>query len=158
MFNADQTEEFSRLGFIIERQLVDVDTCRKMLDVVHNSLHPPLGPLEFETDVQYLGSPAGRLSPGGDTPRRLLHAFTRDAVFRIWATSPKVAGRVKRLLASDHIAVSQNHHNCIMTKHPGFSSEHCGIRISATGCSTNRTWSVSGWRLVRNTPVMAVSD
>ena len=60
MFNADQTEEFSRLGFIIERQLVDVDTCRKMLDVVHNSLHPPLGPLEFETDVQYLGSPTGR--------------------------------------------------------------------------------------------------
>ncbi len=123
MFNADQTEEFSRSGFIIERGLVDSGVCRKMLDVVDNSLHPPLGPLEFETDVQYPGSPAGRLSPGGDTTRRLLHAFTRDAVFRTWATSPKVAGRVKRLLASDRIAVSQNHHNCIMTKHPGFSSE-----------------------------------
>lgn len=122
MFSADQIEEFCRLGFIIERGLVDSGVCRKMLDVVRNSLHPPLGPLEFETDVQYPGSPAGRLSPGGDTPRRLLHAITRDAVFRTWATSPEVARRVKQLLEADRVAVSQNHHNCIMTKHPGFSS------------------------------------
>ncbi len=123
MFSADQTEEFGRSGFIIERGLVDSGVCRKMLDAVHSSLRPPLGPLEFETDVQYPGSPAGRLSPGGDTPRRLLHAITRDAVFRAWATSPEVVDRVKQLLEADRIAVSQNHHNCIMTKHPGFSSE-----------------------------------
>lgn len=123
MFSADQTEEFNRLGFIIERQLASECTCKKMLEVIQDSLHPPLGPLEFETDVQYPGSPADRLSPGGDTPRRLLHAYTRDAVFRAWATSPEIVVRVKQLLASDHIAVSQNHHNCIMTKHPGFSSE-----------------------------------
>jgi len=123
MFSADKVEEFRRSGFIIERGLVDSDICRQMLDVVHNSLRPPLGPLEFETDVQYPGSPAGRMAPGGDTPRRLLHAITRDAVFRTWATSPMVVERVKQLLEADRIAVSQNHHNCIMTKHPGFSSE-----------------------------------
>ena len=52
-----------------------------------------------------------------------MHAFTRDAVFRTWATSPLVVERVKCLLATERIAVSQNHHNCVMTKHPGFSSE-----------------------------------
>jgi len=89
---------------------------------VEGSLHPPLAPLEFETDVQYPGSPADRLSPVGDTPRRLLNAYTRDRVFREWATSKALTGRVRQLMGADHLELSQNHHNCIMTKHPGYSS------------------------------------
>lgn len=122
MFSTSQISLFSEQGFLIERQLASSELCSKMLEIVMSSMSPPLAPVEFETDVQYPGSPTDRLSPGGDTPRRLLHAYTRDWVFRNWASSSEVTGRVKQLLETDDIALSQNHHNCIMTKHPGFSS------------------------------------
>ncbi|MEM7193638.1 MAG: phytanoyl-CoA dioxygenase family protein [Pseudomonadota bacterium] len=122
MFSNREIDEFKQNGFIVARSLLDTDGCTAMRNAITASLNPPLAPLEFETDVQYPGAPADRLSPGGDTPRRLLHAYTRDAVFREWSTSDDVVGRVKQLLGNDHIELSQNHHNCVMTKHPGFSS------------------------------------
>ena len=122
MFEQSKIDQFRQDGFLIERSLASPELCEQMLAVVRDSLEPPLAPLEFETDVQYPGSPTDRLSPGGDTPRRLLHAYTRHEVFRQWAASDDVAGRVRHLLGSEQVAVSQNHHNCVMTKHPGFSS------------------------------------
>ncbi len=122
MFTPTQALQFEQQGFIIVRDLADPGLCREMKLLVQNSLDPPLAPLEFETDVQYPGSPAARLSPGGDTPRRLLNAYTRDRVFREWSTSAEVTARVKQLMGRNNIELSQNHHNCIMTKHPGFSS------------------------------------
>ena len=122
MFEQSHLDQFSEQGFIIVRNLATESLCERMLEVVMGSINPPLAPLEFETDVQYPGSPTDRLSPGGDTPRRLLNAYIRDVLFRDWATSAVVAGRVKQLLDTDRVAVSQNHHNCVMTKHPGFSS------------------------------------
>jgi len=122
MFSQEQIEQFIRRGFVIECGLAPVEICDQMLSVVRDSINPPLAPVEFETDVQYPGSPSDRLSPGGNIPRRLLRAYTRDKIFRKWATSKAVASRVKQLLNADALAVSQNHHNCIMTKHPGFSS------------------------------------
>jgi len=121
-FTSEQVKEFQRQGFIVEPELADKATCEKMIDIINRSINPPLAPVEFETDVKYPGSPTDRLSPGGDTPRRLLHAYTRHSIFRKWSTSEAVADRVKQLLDTDTIALSQNHHNCIMTKHPGFSS------------------------------------
>lgn len=122
MFTPKQIEEFNQQGFIVARRLANKEVCQPMIDRVRESLAPPLAPLEYETDVQYPGSPADRLSPGGDTPRRLLNAYTRDRVFRDWATSPAVVDRVRQLIGTDQIELSQNHHNCIMTKHPGYSS------------------------------------
>ena len=122
MFNQTQLDQFNRHGFIIERSLASPDVCQRMLQVIQSSLNPPLAPVEFETDVQYPGSPTDRLSPGGDTPRRLLHAFTRDTLFREWSVSENVCQRVKQLLGAEKVALSQNHHNCIMTKNPGYSS------------------------------------
>jgi len=122
MFNQQQIQQFNRQGFIVERGLANTETCKAMVNQIKSSLQPPLAPLEFETDVHYPGSPADRLSEGGDTPRRLLHAYTRDAVFREWSKSPAIVERVKQLINAERIEVSQNHHNCIMTKHPGFSS------------------------------------
>jgi len=121
-FTYTQIHEFQRQGFIVESELVDKVTCEKMIDVISQSISPPLAPVEFETDVKYPGSPTDRLSPGGDTPRRLLHAYTRHNIFRQWSTSKSVTNRVKQLLDTDTIVLSQNHHNCIMTKYPGFSS------------------------------------
>ena len=122
MFYQTAITEFAERGFIIVRGLASEGLCTKMLKVVMDSMNPPLAPVEFETDVQYPGSPTDRLSLGGDTPRRLLNAYTRDKVFRQWALGSAVVEQVKLLLNSQAIAVSQNHHNCLMTKHPGFSS------------------------------------
>lgn len=94
-----------------------------MIEEIRLCLSPLRGPAEFEVDVHYPGSPASRLSEGGDTPRRLLHAYGRSQVFRNWATSPQIAQYLRRLMGSDKVMLSQCHHNCIMTKHPGYSSK-----------------------------------
>lgn len=120
--NHADNAQFREQGFLIVRNLAPENLCSRMRDIIASSMDPPLAPVEFETDVQYPGSPTDRLSPGGDTPRRLLHAYTRDAVFRQWATSAPVVEKVRSLLGAQDIALSQNHHNCVMTKHPGFSS------------------------------------
>lgn len=122
MFSQKQCDQFSSQGFVIDRKLASSSVCQAMLKVVQRSINPPLAAVEFETDAQYPGAPSDRLSPGGNTPRRLLHAYTRSSVFRKWATTKAITSRVKQLLFTKDIAVSQNHHNCIMTKHPGFSS------------------------------------
>lgn len=114
---------FQRDGFIIVRGLAEHDLCQRMRKFITNSLRPAIGPLEYEADVHYPGSPASRIAQGGDTTRRLLNAYSRDAIFRNWATSTPLIATLSRLLVSERIMLSQNHHNCIMTKHPGFSSE-----------------------------------
>jgi phytanoyl-CoA hydroxylase len=42
-------------------------------------------------------------------------------LYRDWATSPELAGRLHPLLGPS-LELSQAHHNCIMTKNPAFSS------------------------------------
>ncbi|KAA3620317.1 MAG: phytanoyl-CoA dioxygenase family protein, partial [Proteobacteria bacterium] len=68
------------------------------------------------------GGPASKLVKGGFTPRRLLSAYTRDRLFRGWATDPALVTILRVLIGAERLMLSQNHHNCIMTKYPGFSS------------------------------------
>lgn len=117
-----QLEQFERDGFLVVRQMADARQRGRLAEVARTSLAPPLAPLEYETDVNYPGAPLSRTDAGGDTPRRLLHAFSRDAAFREWATAPAVIATVCQLLGTPRIALSQNHHNCVMTKFPGYSS------------------------------------
>ncbi|MFT7534040.1 MAG: phytanoyl-CoA hydroxylase, partial [Gammaproteobacteria bacterium] len=93
-----------------------------MNEIVDNCLDPAMAPVEFEVDVHYPGAPADRSAIGGHTPRRLLHALSRHPNFLHWAGHVDVVDILRRLLASDNLDVSQNHHNCIMTKYPGYSS------------------------------------
>lgn len=114
--------QFERDGFIVERGLADPGLCEQLAHIVDESLEPALAPLEYEADVQYPGAPESRDQQGGLTPRRLLYAYTRHPLLRQWSGSPKVVGRLRQLMGSTDILLSQNHHNCIMTKHPGYSS------------------------------------
>jgi len=114
--------EFHENGFLIERGLADAETVAAINDTIDASIHPALAPVEYEADVHYPGSPDSKLAPGGQTPRRLLNAYARDSVYRDWARLPAVVNRLQQMLNCDSVMVSQNHHNCVMTKHPGFSS------------------------------------
>ena len=114
--------DFDRDGYFVARTLVPSNEVSALLDRVQQSLNPALAPVEFEADVHYPGAPVSRAAPGGQTPRRLLHAFGRDTLFQNVGKHPQVVSLLKALMRTDSICLSQNHHNCVMTKHPGFSS------------------------------------
>ena len=118
-----QAEQFARDGFLIRRALVEPESVHKLVECIDASLNPALAPVEFEADVHYPGAPASRWAEGGQTPRRLLHAYGRDDLFRDCAKHPAIIQTLRVLMQSDQLMLSQNHHNCVMTKHPGFSSQ-----------------------------------
>lgn len=117
-----ETEQFHRDGYIVVRQLASAAEVEALRALASTLLDPLQGPVEFEADTGYPGAPKRRLDEGGLTPRRLLHAYSRDAVLRAWARDARVARRLTRFFGGVAPRVSQCHHNCIMTKHPKFSS------------------------------------
>ena len=118
-----QQQQFHRDGFLVVRNMADEVTRAQLLSAIQDALDPPLAPLEYEADVHYPGSPLDISAPGGRTPRRLLQAYARDKVFRDWAKSGPIVAAMRQLIGSESIQLTQNHHNCVMTKMPGFSSE-----------------------------------
>ena len=115
-------DTFQRDGYLVVRGLVDRPSVEEMRETVLRALRPLQGPAEFETDVGYPGSPASRDADGGNTPRRLLHAYSRGPIFRRWATAPELGSTLRGVMREERVEMSQCHHNCVMTKHPGFSS------------------------------------
>ncbi|MEQ1757386.1 MAG: phytanoyl-CoA dioxygenase family protein [Vicinamibacterales bacterium] len=116
-----EIEQFERDGFVVVRRLADEELCARMRALTQAHVAARLDPVEYEADTRYEGAPVSRVAPGGRTVRRLLQAFARDPLFREWALSDAIAGRLRQLLGPS-IALSQAHHNCVMTKHPAFSS------------------------------------
>ena len=114
--------EFQRDGFGIIKGLLDPQTCTRIRRVVINALDPLQAPVEYEAEVGYPGSPKDRIAPGGLTPRRLLYAYSRHEVFRHLATHPAITKQLQQLFGKETLLISQCHHNCVMTKHPGYSS------------------------------------
>ena len=121
LFSDTERAQFNRDGYAIVRGLAPAATVARMREVTFQHLAEPRLPVEYETDTQYPGAPASMDAPGGRTVRRLLQAVARDAVFREWTTSPPLAARLTQLLGP-RVALSQSHHNCIMTKNPAYSS------------------------------------
>jgi phytanoyl-CoA hydroxylase len=125
-----------------------------LLAVSRRHLSPLLGPVEYEADLGYPGSPAHRQAEGGDTPRRLLHAYSRDEVFRRWSAGAAVGDHLRALFGNDDVRLSQCHHNCTMTKHPGYSSAtlwHQDIRYwSFDRPELISVWLALGTETVRN--------
>ncbi|MCY4452860.1 MAG: phytanoyl-CoA dioxygenase family protein [Immundisolibacterales bacterium] len=115
-------DTFERDGYVVVRGLVDRPGVDGMREAVLRALDPLQGPAEFEADVGYPGSPPSRDAVGGNTPRRLLHAYSRGSIFRRWSTAPELASILRGVMREDRIEMSQSHHNCVMTKQPGFSS------------------------------------
>lgn len=115
------TASFQRDGFVVLRNFASPAEFTALADLAKRDLRPLVAPAEFEADVGYPGAPPSRSAAGGQTPRRLLHAYARNDTFRQFATRADLASALQGLLGDD-MRLSQCHHNCIMTKHPGHSS------------------------------------
>ena len=118
---------FFRDGYLVLRGAVSAETVRAVAEQVRGALHPLVGPVEYEADVGYPGAPSDRASAGGMTPRRLLHAYARGGALQSLPAQPAVIELLSTLLAGEGgvvspVCLSQTHHNCVMTKHPGYSS------------------------------------
>ena len=134
---------FQRDGFVVLNEAVSRTLRDNVVERIHAHLQPLLGPVEYEAEVGYPGAPQSIDAAGGLTPRRLLHAYARDESFRQLAHAEPVCNLLTKLLG-DCLAVSQCHHNCVMTKHPGFSSAtswHQDIRY----WSFDRPELISAW-------------
>ena len=112
---------FNRDGYVVVPSFFSKDVLGPHITLVSDNLDPLVGPVEFESDVGYPGAPTSRTSRGGATPRRLLNAIQRGDLADL-ATHGSVKLVLSSLLKTDRLFVSQNHHNCVMTKYPGFSS------------------------------------
>lgn len=132
-FSPEELAAFEHDGFAVARGLADEALRERMLKVVWNDIHRRVEPIEYEADLHYPGAPADRDAEGGLTPRRLKQAHGRGAVFTEWIQHPLVIGRLAQLLGSP-LYCPLAHHNCVMTKHPRYSSQtgwHQDIRYWA---------------------------
>ena len=121
MFSAAEVAEFNRDGYVVVRGLAAGSECAGILSIAERDLAAHRPPVEYEADTQYPGAPVSLDAPGGRTVRRLLQACARDPAIAQWATQPEIVARLKQLLGP-RVALSQVHHNCVMTKNPSYSS------------------------------------
>lgn len=112
---------FARDGFVALKSVIKPEECAALVHLIGTELDPLVGPVEYEADVGYPGAPSSRTQPGGETPRRLLHAYARDDAFRALAHRSEVSGLLTAIWDED-VYLTQCHHNCVMTKYPGYSS------------------------------------
>jgi len=122
MLTAEQTQHFVRFGYVILPQAADASEIARLRDETEAQLAQRQEPFELEAEVHYPGAPLSKDAVGGQTIRRLLHAYDRHSVYREWAEKPEITDAVKSLLGVETLYTSPNHHNCIMTKQPAFSS------------------------------------
>lgn len=124
---------FQRDGYVIKRGLVEPQHCDELQAIARAHVDELIAPVEYEIDVHYPGAPVDPDGPGARTSRRLLQAYARHDAFRQWATSATLGGVLQELFSgNDHPKqaesplprplLSQCHHNCVMTKAPGYSS------------------------------------
>ncbi len=121
--NETEQAAFARDGFLVRKGFVDEAALAEMRAVASEHLAQLIAPIEYEIDVRYPGAPVDPNAAGARTSRRLLQAYARHAAIRDWATRPDLALLLRHLFRSDDdVMLSQCHHNCVMTKAPGYSS------------------------------------
>ncbi len=127
------SQVFQEDGYQVVKGFLSSERVARLRAVSESALQPLLAPVEYEADTGYPGAPLNRQAAGGLTSRRLLAAYARDPLFRSLATDSRLAALLHELL-NEAPLLSQAHHNCVMTKHPGFSSQtlwHQDIRYWA---------------------------
>ena len=70
--DTNQLEAFHRDGYLVLPGVLTGAQCDAVSALVRHSLDPLVGPVEYEAQVGYPGSPEGMHSEGGQTPRRAI--------------------------------------------------------------------------------------
>jgi phytanoyl-CoA hydroxylase len=147
VLSPEQCQRFAADGYLVLPSFVDGGTCERMRAVVLEQLASGGGPVEYEADVAYPGSPASREDEGGRTVRRLLKAHARSPLFAGWFDDARMREALEQLLGGP-VVQARAHHNCVMTKQPRFSSDtgwHQDVRYwSFTRPELISTWLALG--------------
>ncbi len=108
-------------GFVVLPKFVKDETLAGIRRVALRELAARVPPFELEADLKYPGAPSSHDAAGGETVRRLLDAYDRDAVFAHCATAQPLQEWM-RAYFGEEVSMSRAHHNCLMTKHPQYGS------------------------------------
>lgn len=123
MLSKQQINQFIRDGYLVISQLTNADTLNKLNELTFNQLESRVEPFELETDVDYPGAPVSPKAKGGKTIRRLLHAYQRHNMYKNIAENNIINSAIQQVLQTERLYITLNHHNCVMTKQPEFSSK-----------------------------------
>lgn len=123
MLTKQQKKQFIRDGYLVLPSLLDNNELNLLKATTDQQLQQRVQPFELEADVHYPGAPESKSALGGGTIRRLLHAYERHEVYQSRAKNIDITGPVKSLLQAEQLYLTPNHHNCVMTKQPAFSSQ-----------------------------------
>ena len=123
MLSAQQIEKFVRDGYLTLPQLASSKLLKVLRLLTSEHLTQREQPFELEADIHYPGAPDSEDAQGGDTIRRLLNAYQRQQEYQAVAENPLITSAVQQLLQSVKVYLTPNHHNCVMTKQPEFSSQ-----------------------------------
>ena len=118
-----QIQQFKIDGYLILPSLLRDEEIELLQSLTKEHLDNRVEPYELETDVKYPGAPSNINAEGGNTIRRLRMAFQRDNNFAKQAKRVEITSGIKNILSCDKLFLNPNHHNCVMTKQPNFSSE-----------------------------------
>jgi len=118
-----QIQQFKIDGYLVIPNALNTNELKELNTLTQDHLNSRTEPYELEADVQYPGSPTSRDACGGSTIRRLLNAYQRAPALQSLAQRHDIVNTVQRILGSEELLLNPNHHNCIMTKQPEFSSE-----------------------------------
>ena len=122
-FSLAQIQQFKIDGYLVLPSILGNDTLNELNALTQQHLDERIAPLELETDVNYPGAPMSKNTTGGKTIRRLRMAYQRHILFQKLAKNTDVTQGIKQILDCQSVFLNPNHHNCVMTKLPQYSSE-----------------------------------
>jgi phytanoyl-CoA hydroxylase len=112
-----EIRHFGEQGFLLLRNAVDFRRCDMLREIGEVHLNHRVGPLE--TEAEYIGDAREKYRR---TVRRLRQLHRRDILFREWMEEPVLRPLLAALLGEMPVLVTA-HHNSLMTKMPGSSTE-----------------------------------
>ena len=113
---------FQRQGYLRVRGFFSGERLVRLRAAALDALADCQAHVEYEAQTGYPGAPSSLDAPGGQTPRRLLQAYARYPATHSLVHDARLLLWLRQLLDTDNPCLSQAHHNCLMTKYPGYSS------------------------------------
>ncbi len=122
MLTHAQIQQFKIDGYLVLPNLFNANATERLRLLTQSQIKQRAQPYELEADVRYPGAPENPQALGGQTIRRIKMAYQRAKEYAEVATDPRIIEPIRQILGGDSLYINPNHHNCVMTKLPQFSS------------------------------------